>query len=397
MRVAITGATGFVGGRLAERLVLEGEHEVVGLVRRFSGPGLARLARLAVPMVQADLTDRAAVGRALEGCDAVVHCAYGTSGSPEERYETTVEGTSVVLDAAHAAGAQRVVHLSSTVVHGLPVEGKIDESAPLADPATPYDRMKVAAEDRVWSFHRERGFPVVVLRPPLIYGPHGRRWTERIVREIQQGAILVDGGSGAANFLHVDNLVDAILLAARTGRGDGRAFLLVDDAPSTWRDVYEGYASLLPDAPPLLPLSGDDVEKRRRELEPGMLKASTVLPLKLAPRLARQSIASDDLRDELKKVPWMRWAAAATRSTRQRAEAARARAVSQVANGDRSKESADYVLPDKDFVELMSCAGRYSSSRARDALGWAPSVSFDEALASLAPWLAYQRLASATS
>jgi len=392
MRIAITGATGFVGGRLAERLVLQGHDEVVGVVRRFTGPGLARLARLAVPMVQADLTNHSGLEQAFEGCDAVVHCAYGTSGTPEERYTTTVQGTAAVLEVAERVGAKRVVHLSSTVVHGVPREGTIDESTPLADPASPYDQMKMAAEDEVWEFHSKCGYPVVVLRPPLIYGPHGRRWTERIVREILQGAILVDGGEGTANFLHVDNLVDAILIAARTDAGDGKAFLLVDDEPSTWRQVYEGYASVLPGAPPLRSMSRDEVEKLRRQIEPGALRASTILPVTLAPRLARESVASQDVRTELKKIPWVRWAAAATRGSRQRAEAAKTAAAGAAENGNSLTKHVDYVLPDQDLVSLMSCRGRYSPEFARRTLGWEPSLSFSQALGPLADWLTYQRL-----
>jgi nucleoside-diphosphate-sugar epimerase len=385
MRIAITGATGFVGGRLAERLALDGDHEALAIVRRFTGPGLARLARLAVPMSQAELTDRDGLEQALTGCDAVVHCAYGTSGTPEERHDTTVRGTATVLSAAQAAGVERVVHLSSTVVHGLPLEGTITESSPLADAATPYDRMKRAAEDEVWAFHSEHGFPIVVLRPPLIYGPHGRRWTERIVREIQQGAVLVDGGEGAANFLHVDNLVDAILLAAMGEVGAGEAFLLVDDHPATWRDVYEGYAALLSGAPPLRALSRAEVERLRRQAEPGLLRASTVLPLKLAPVLAKQAVASRETRKELRKVPWVDWMATATRGLRQKREG------SAPPQSDGTG-APDYPLPDPGLTDLMTCRGRYSADRARSRLGWEPRVSFDQALAILGEWLEYQRL-----
>ena len=98
-----------------------------------------------------------------------------------------------------------------------PREGTIDEESPLATPTTPYDLMKREAEDVVWSFHSEAGLPVVVLRPPLIFGPGGRRWTVAILREILSGATMIDGGRGKANFLHVDNLVDAILASI----GDG--------------------------------------------------------------------------------------------------------------------------------------------------------------------------------
>jgi nucleoside-diphosphate-sugar epimerase len=403
MRIAITGATGFVGCRLAERIVLDGRHEAVGVVRRYSGPGLARLARLPVRLAPADLRDERALRAAFDGCDAVVHCAYGTAGPPEERYRVTVEGTAAVLRAATEAGTRKLVHLSSWVVHGPPASGTIDESTPLARPRENYDRMKVDAERVVWEHHRTTGFPVVVLRPPLIYGPHGRGFTVRILEQIRSGAALVDGGAGTANFLYVDNLADLILAVLETDAGDGRAFVAVDPAPATWRDVYEGYHGILPGAPPLASLSRPEALRALRRANPGALYRSVVLPFRLAPQLAAGALSAREVRRKLRSVPWVE---AAARLAPERMAArlkpgggTDGRAAPEGAGGKSAGGGRAGDLPvglDRRFLDLLCTTARCDASAAEAAYGHRPRVTFEAALEKIAAWARYQRIHGAT-
>ena len=98
--ILITGATGFVGNRLAERLALGTDYNVTAMVHRFSGPGLARLARLPINLIQADLLDEASLLKAVENCHIIVHLAYGTSGDETVKRQITVSGTENILKAA---------------------------------------------------------------------------------------------------------------------------------------------------------------------------------------------------------------------------------------------------------------------------------------------------------
>ncbi len=396
-RVAITGATGFVGCRLAERLVLEGGYEVVGVVRRFSGPGLARLARLPVRLERADLLDVDELSRAVEGCDVVVHCAYGASGDVAARRRATVDGTRVVLEAATAAGAARFIHLSSSVVHGSPLPDRtVDETAPLVRGETPYERAKFEAENEVWRHHRETGLPVVVFRPANIYGPYGRRWTGKIVEEILAGATLIDGGAGIASFVYIDNLIDAILLSVRGTAGDGQAFLMIDDEALTWRDVYEGYARLLGTHPPLRTASQREVAALRRRLEPGPLRASVLLPLSMLPRVVRAGVSAPAVRRQLKRVPWLRTLKAllpdsvARGLTGDETEPAASGGNGQATSGKR----AGPQLPDKSMMRVLVGRTRYSSRKVREVLGYRQRTSFEEALRRTGDWLRYQRVIS---
>ncbi len=100
-RVLITGATGFVGCRLAERLALGSDYQVRALIHRFSGPGLARLCRLPVTLVNADILDPAAVLEAADGCSTIIHLAYGRAGTKDQRREIGVVCTNFVPGRQH--------------------------------------------------------------------------------------------------------------------------------------------------------------------------------------------------------------------------------------------------------------------------------------------------------
>ena len=126
--VLVTGATGFIGGRLVERLILEEGARVRVLLRDFAHA--PRVARFPVEMIGGSVTDLDAVDRAAAGCDVIVHCAFGNSGTPEEKRAATIAGTEAVAEAARRAGVKRLVHLSTISVYGLPGDGDLDETAP---------------------------------------------------------------------------------------------------------------------------------------------------------------------------------------------------------------------------------------------------------------------------
>jgi len=282
-KVLVTGAAGFVGSRLVERVALGTDYKVKAMIRQFSGPGLARLARLPVEVVLADLLDVNALIEAAKDCDFIVHCAYGNSGSSKQRKEATISGTENILRAALRGHVQKVIHLSSATVHGRnPKSSVVDESAPFANDGDAYSASKIEAEKIVWRYHQEHGLPVVVFRPALVYGPYSKTWTVGIVKEIQIGAILVNGGNGAANLIYVDNLIDAILLAMDKASGDGEAFLLVDDEQLTWRDVYQCYAEMMGAYPPLQSMTVEEIEAMRKAGQPSTFNEWIVVPWQIA-------------------------------------------------------------------------------------------------------------------
>jgi len=389
--VLITGATGFVGNRLVERLVLGSDYKTRAMVRRFSGPGLARLARLPTQLVLGDILDPNSLTEAAKGCDVVVHCAYGNSGSGSQRRESTVSGTENVLKAALQAGVRKVIYLSSSAVHGRdPKIPLVDEAAPFKNDRDVYSESKIEAEKLVWRYHREHGLPVVVFRPTLIYGPYGRTWTVRIVKEIQSGAILTNGGSGAANLVYVDNLVDAILLGMEKDAGDGEAFILVDDEQLTWQDVYKNYAEMLDAHPPLHDMSAEEIEAMHKAAEPGVLKQWIVAPLLLVPEMMGYSLRSPEMRGKMRRMPWAKFLARLV--PRNVKDWVKGESKSQgQARGDGTP-SSQMRLPSPEMIELYASQSRFTNEKVKRVLDYTQRISFAEAMNLTRSWLQYQRL-----
>jgi predicted dehydrogenase len=171
-RVLVTGAGGFLGNRTVELLREKFDCDPVALIR--APKGAARLARWTGDIVLGDICSRADMDRAVRGCDAVVHCAVGTSWKPEETRRVTVEGTRTVAEAAHAAGVKRFVHISTLFVHQREGLAVVDESSPLNPPETDgYGKAKLEAE-RALATVAQKGLSTVVLRPTRIYGPFSK-------------------------------------------------------------------------------------------------------------------------------------------------------------------------------------------------------------------------------
>lgn len=243
-RVLVTGGTGFIGGRLIERLVLECGAQVRVLLRNFSRA--TRIARFDLEMLKVDLTDAEAVKKAAEGCDVVLHCACGTDGSELNQRSITFDGTVNILNAARQAGAQRVVHISTINVYGPLADGDLDETTPRRYAGDVYSDSKLDAEKAALDQHAQHGLPVVVLQPTIVFGPFGPAWTMRIFNELSSGrVILVNGGNGLCNAVYVDDVVSAILLAAVRQEAVGEAFLISGPEPVTWREFYGAHEGIL--------------------------------------------------------------------------------------------------------------------------------------------------------
>jgi len=174
VRVALTGAFGYTGGRLLAALAARGE-SVSALVR--SRSKRAELSSSGVRVVEGDLTEAAALARLVEGAEAVVHVAtvYRTAGHSDDYYrDVNVGGTERLLEAAARAGVGCFVHASTIGVHGHIEHPPADETAPFA-PGDIYQETEAEAECLALSFPREGGLPVTVVRPGAIYGPGERR------------------------------------------------------------------------------------------------------------------------------------------------------------------------------------------------------------------------------
>jgi nucleoside-diphosphate-sugar epimerase len=243
-QVLVTGATGFIGGRLVETLIQQHGCRVRALVRNFSNA--ARLARFPVEMIGGEIHDEAAVTKAAQGCAVIIHAAMGTAKDAAARRQATVQGTETVLKAGLTAKVQRVVHISTISVYGMTPDGDLNENSPRGRLPDEYSRYKTDAETLALEYHNNKGLPVAIVQPTIVYGPFASSWTVWPLKSLRtEQVVLPEEGQGFCNAVYVDDVVDAIIRAAYVPAAVGECFLVSGAEPVTWRDFYGAYEEML--------------------------------------------------------------------------------------------------------------------------------------------------------
>jgi nucleoside-diphosphate-sugar epimerase len=288
-RVLLTGATGFIGGHLAQRLAQDG-WTVRCLVRASSDT--ARLERLGVELAVGDLADAGSLARAAAGCERVVHCGAIVSdwGTRAEISAVNVAGTRNVVEAAAAAGARRLVHVSSTDVYAHP-GAAVDESHRPTRFSNWYAETKLAAEAEVARAAAASGLEAVVVRPATVYGPRSVEVVGEIATAIRgKHMVLIDRGRSVAGLTYVDNVVDAIVLALRHEAAAGEAFNVSDGLDVTWRRFTDDLAAALDRPPVRFSLPFGLANALAIGLEQGYRGARRLTGLTTRPLLSRQAV-----------------------------------------------------------------------------------------------------------
>ncbi|HEY2161588.1 MAG TPA: aminotransferase class III-fold pyridoxal phosphate-dependent enzyme [Solirubrobacteraceae bacterium] len=238
----VTGASGFIGGHLAQRLVAEGK-QVRCLVRASSDTSL--LEGLEVEIAVGDLLSEESLARAATGCRYVFHCGALVSdwAATDEISRINVTGTRNVLRAAADASARRFIHFSTTDVYGYPGGAAVDEAHSPTGFRNWYAHTKREAEAEVQRMGETGALETVVLRPATVYGPRSIEVVGEIARAIRGGnMLLVDRGRAVAGLAYVDNVMDVAVLALRHEAAAGQAFNVSDGLDVTWRQFTDGIA-----------------------------------------------------------------------------------------------------------------------------------------------------------
>ncbi len=328
----ITGATGFIGSHLVERLVADGK-QVRCLVR--AGSDTARLESLGVELAPGALEDPRSLHRAVEGCEYVVHCGAMVSdwGTVEEIERANVTGTRNLVQAAAAASVRRLVHVSTTDVYGYPGDPGVEESAPPQGFRNWYAQTKLDGEQEVLRASSELGLETVVLRPATVWGPRSTAVVGEIGGAIKGGyMLLVDQGRANAGLVYIDNLVDAVVLALEHSGAAGEAFNVTDGLDVTWRQFTDGLA--------------DGIGARRTRLS---------MPYPVASGLG-----------------------------------------SALEQGYRAVRRATHLqtppLLSRQAVQIMGIDQDFSNRKAREVLGWEPRVDYAEGMETTVAWLRDEHL-----
>lgn len=317
MRILVTGASGLLGSSVARTLVADG-HDVTTLQRRPSGVDGAR-------DVLASTADPGAVAAAMAAQDAVIHLAAKVSmaGDPLEFERVNIDGTRNVLSAAQAAGVSRFVQISSPSVAnaGSSLVGAPAEPADPAAARGEYARTKGEGERLALAADSE-AFPVLVLRPHLMWGPGDAQLTERIIERSRQGRMPILGsGAALVDTLYVTNAVDAIVAALEAvARVHGEPLVVTNGQPRPIAEFIE-----------------------RLALAGGAKRPKLRLPVAAALVAGAAVDAAWNLREHDDEPPLTRF-----------------------------------------LAEQMSTAHWFDQRRTREVLQWEPRVSFEDGMAALA-------------
>jgi len=387
-RIAITGAAGFIGCRLVERLVEQAEDSVLAIVRQ--PQSCARLARCPVEIGIGDVRDRGQMSRLLKGVDLVVHCATG--GRDEQaQWQTIVEGTDNVLQAADENNVRRVVALSSMLAYGdPPPSGRIVEDSS-GTSKLGYAKAKAEMSRRCQAFARQGVTHVVVLEPSCVFGPFSPDFVTGPLQQMRAGDFFfVEGGRGLANLVYVDNLIDAILAALHQPCRSGSRYLVSEpEWSTTWWQFFTEIAAAadIPktDLPSLTRAEYDRVARQHR--------ARRRFPSALRHAVRRDPIARQWLAQQPLFRLWKRLRSGRPVASHGTTLTKTVAPVNIEASNSRAVDIPSRLSEKRKLPEAEALFGFFDSqavcdtSRIRKELNWRPEVPRAAAMAATAAWV----------
>lgn len=251
--VLVTGATGFVGSRLAELLSTNEKANVTGIGRNLDR--VSHLNKMGVTLQSADLLDTDALKEIVNGKEFIFHSAAVLDTDADTAQAVNVDATEQLVKLAGEAGVSRFIHVSTVGVYDMKNRKAVDESAPLVTkhPST-YPRTKAQAEVVAVEMAKKHDLELSIVRPSMIYGPGHGIWSEGMFKNILEGnPVFLGDGSSHFNPVYIDDVVDAIIRCAIYPEAAGEAFNVSADI-TTWKEFMGHYGELCDVEPKGLPL-----------------------------------------------------------------------------------------------------------------------------------------------
>lgn len=239
MKIFITGINGFIGSNLARYLTGLG-HRVSGSVRESSD--LSFLHPIKVDLFTGDIGDEEFLATAFPGQEIVYHVAALASdwGTQKAFDNINVHGTKNVAHAAVNAGVRRLIFVSSTAVYGLTGYRHRSEYDVRPEKNFPYAIAKQTAEDWLKNFSQEADLPITIIQPANVFGPNDRTFFIKFARGLETGMVsFINHGIAWTCPTYVENLAEALWLAATNERAIGETFIISDGLEITWHQYVE--------------------------------------------------------------------------------------------------------------------------------------------------------------
>jgi nucleoside-diphosphate-sugar epimerase len=250
--ILVTGGNGFVGRHVVLALLERGD-----TVRVLALPGedTSVLEEQGVAVHRGDIRRPDDLAVPMEGVQRVLHlAALMDVWRPMEAYHAVnVTGTENVCRAALAAGASRVVHMSSSSVYRMALGRRVDENFPLAPFPDPYPVTKAAADIAVQRMIAEDNLPAVIVRPDQVFGPGDHMHFGRMADRLRAGrGVIVGSGDNAVPLVYISDVVQGLLLALDHERAVGLSYNITNDSPLTQRQFLHAIARAIGARPPRL-------------------------------------------------------------------------------------------------------------------------------------------------
>ena len=228
MKVFITGASGFIGTHLVERLV-QTEHELYCLVMKTNH--VTRLKALGVTLITGDVTDKTSVVEGMRGCDWVINLAniYSFWEPNNQIYtDVNVEGTRNVMEAALETGVSKVLHVSTGLVYGKPADDPFTEESAVGPVRySEYARTKYAGDLSAWELYEKKGLPLVMIYPASVLGPGDPKATGQYIQDLIHRRLPVTAfHDSILTFVHVRDVAEAIVRALEKEDNVGEKYLV---------------------------------------------------------------------------------------------------------------------------------------------------------------------------
>jgi nucleoside-diphosphate-sugar epimerase len=315
-----------------------------------------------VKLCKIDIANEDAVRVALNRVDWLFHCAYDS-----EDIEWNYRAVRALIASCHENKLRRFIHVSSFVVYDLPAEGELTEETIETTAKSGYAHVKRQLEVELLSAERREHLPVTILQPTIVYGPFSKPWTIDPVNMLVNGTVVLpDRGEGICNAVYVDDVVEAMIRAARKPSAAGRRYL-VSGEPVTWSQFYEAVAEAADARPPIY--MPTEMILRRNARVARLLRQLTS-PWPLARRIAQQKIIRGILQDGAKVLPAYH----------------RARVLAQLFGPPALR--LDYVhLPDRGHLEFLRSSFTVNLTKARREIDYAPRHSFSGGMAKTAVYI----------